>query len=254
MSPLTVRLSHQSSSSTPVDPELREPGLEPERDEEAGPVGRPEAPDRLGVQVVVVVVRDDDEVDRRQVLEPDAGRHDPARPGERQRARPLRPLGIGQEAHPVQLDQHGRVPHPGHGRRPGVLAERASVVRGDRELLAGREGRLQEARDDELPPRPEVGARVLGVQIAEPALEVMRRSAGLRRAGALAPGREDRDEAQEGRERERHAASIRERCGGSRFARGRAEEFRDPRARPTGARAEGRRPRLRVAPSRRGGG
>ena len=73
----------------------------------------PEALHGRGVQMVVVVVRDDDEVDRRQILEPEAGRHHPARSGERERARALRPLGIGEEAHSVQSEP-GRSSAPTH--------------------------------------------------------------------------------------------------------------------------------------------
>jgi hypothetical protein len=84
-----------------------------------------EALDRRDVQVVVVIVRDQHDVDRRQILERQAGPRDPARAGERQRARALRPVGIGQDVHAVELEQQRRMAH-----QVTVAAPRLSRIAG----------------------------------------------------------------------------------------------------------------------------
>src|SRR2546422_4622062 len=62
--------------------------------------------------MVVVVVRDQHRVDRRQVLEAQAGRHEAARARERHGAGPPRPDGIGQQIHAVELEEEGGVADP----------------------------------------------------------------------------------------------------------------------------------------------
>ena len=64
--------------------------------------------------MVVVVMRDQNHVDGRQVLEGNAGLVDPLRPGKGERACPLRVDRIGQKVEPRDLNQDGRVPHQGH--------------------------------------------------------------------------------------------------------------------------------------------
>jgi hypothetical protein len=65
--------------------------------------------------VVIVIVRDQHHVDRGQVLEGDAGVHEPART-EAQWAGVVVPVRVGEDVDPVELDEERRVPDPGHGR------------------------------------------------------------------------------------------------------------------------------------------
>ena len=92
------------------------------------------------VEVVVVIVRDDHRVDRRQLGERDAAARTSAagRPS-RQRRGALAPDRIGEHAVAVDLDQHRRVAEPGdaqagRGRRrearAGRSAPRAAAARG----------------------------------------------------------------------------------------------------------------------------
>ena len=87
--------------------------------------------DRRDVQVVVVIVRDQDDVDRRQILEREAGRRDPARAGERHGLARSDQLRIGQDVDAVELDQQGRVADPGHGRGAAIVENRRQIA-GDR--------------------------------------------------------------------------------------------------------------------------
>ena len=67
---------------------------------------------RLHVEVVVVVVRDQDGVERRQVRERDRRREEPLRPEQRRRRNPLAPDRVRQDAPPVDLDERAGVAHP----------------------------------------------------------------------------------------------------------------------------------------------
>ena len=83
-----------------------------------------ETRDSAGVQVVVVVVRDQHEIDARQLVERHAGRRvaadpDPSPEG----ARAVPPVGIGQEVHAVELDQERRKRLDQILRRAGLLQE-----------------------------------------------------------------------------------------------------------------------------------
>jgi hypothetical protein len=84
-----------------------------------------EAPQRGDVHVVVVVVGKEHGVDVRQVLEANPRRPHPRRPQRLQRAASLRPDGVGEEIHPVRLDEHGGVVHERHPH----LAQRHAVGR-----------------------------------------------------------------------------------------------------------------------------
>ena len=96
-------------------------------------MGGDEAPHRRLVEMVVVIVRDDDGVDARQVLESEAGSDEAARPGEGHGARAIVPGGIGEDVDAVDLDQECGVSDPGDRRVDPVRAERGTVVRDDLE-------------------------------------------------------------------------------------------------------------------------
>ena len=83
---------HQSYSSTRVMPSVREPRLQPQRHEEARAPLRHRGEARHGVRVemVVVVVRDQHEIDLRQFGNVDRQRHDALRTRERAPARHAR--------------------------------------------------------------------------------------------------------------------------------------------------------------------
>ena len=91
---------------------------------------RDEAPQRPQVHVVVVIVADHDEIDRRQVLEADPRRSMPLRPDPGDGANTLRPDGVGEDVQAVHLDQHRRV-----------------IDEGDAEVAAGDTCRRDVGRD-----------------------------------------------------------------------------------------------------------
>src|SRR5213594_4815942 len=97
--------------------------------EEPGPVLRGEPSDRRLVQVIVVVMRDHDRVDRREIFELETGGRHPPRPRERHRARSARPVGVGENVDAVQLDQQGRMTDPGHGHSAAIVMDRPEVAR-----------------------------------------------------------------------------------------------------------------------------
>ena len=72
-------------------------GVVAERRDDARPMRGREARQRLGVEMVVVAMRDQHDVDRRQRVEGDAGIVDALRPGEAHRRDALRPDRIDQD-------------------------------------------------------------------------------------------------------------------------------------------------------------
>ena len=148
------------------------------------------------IEMIVVIVRDDHDVHRRQILECQRGRREPLRARERERARALRPLRIREDVHAVELNQQRGMADPGHGRLGPVLAQRAAVARDARERgRTRREGRRHHARREEADPRPEPGPRLAGCRIDEAVLAMVRGSARLRPAHAGASTKQrDRDE------------------------------------------------------------
>ena len=82
-------------------------------------VGLGERADGRVVEVVVVIVRDDHQVERRQRLERHRHRLEALRAGEPQRRGARSPHRIGQHAHAVDLDQHRRVSEPGGAQAAG---------------------------------------------------------------------------------------------------------------------------------------
>ena len=130
------------------DPLIGEPGLELQRHHEEGIVLRGQPLHGGEVQVVVVVMGDQHHVPR-QVLEGEAGRHQPPRACPGQRAGPLAPVGIGEDAQAVDAQQHRRVADPGHGgirsgaehaarREPSAVSQGVSKVRGETTLCQPR--------------------------------------------------------------------------------------------------------------------
>jgi hypothetical protein len=76
--------------------------------------------------VIVVVVRDGREVERRQRIERHAGRHLPLGAGERYRARALGEHGICHEGDPIHPHEHRGMADPGDA---GIVLQRRRVVR-----------------------------------------------------------------------------------------------------------------------------
>ena len=114
------------------------------------PAGLRVAPDnatqRAAIEVVVVIVREDDEVQRRQVVERDA-RADPApRPRETDRRCALAPHRIRQHVERSQLQQRAGVSDPRH--RQGAVGGARGVKgrRGHRKARGRRAGRPPSAR------------------------------------------------------------------------------------------------------------
>lgn len=69
---------------------------------------------RRPIEMVIVVMGNHDDVDPRQLAQPNGRGIPPLGPDPTQRRRSLAPQGIGQHRHAIDLDQHGRVPEPGH--------------------------------------------------------------------------------------------------------------------------------------------
>src|SRR6266508_5731427 len=179
-----------------------EPALEPEGHHEEWIVRCGKALHGAEVEVVVVIVRDEDEVDRRQGLESEAWRAQSPGPSRGQWARPLTPMRVGEEGDPLQLDQQCRVADPSDGRSRVTWAGHAvpqghAIVDDTRGLEASRAERAGPG-----PAQPESGARPtfgpseLRVGIAEAALHMMWRPSRQRLGANGGAGRQqqDRDE------------------------------------------------------------
>src|SRR5215472_2935295 len=132
--------------------------------------GAREPPYRRLVEMVVVIVRDEHDVDRRQVLEGDTGWRKalhPHRAGER--AQPLAPHGVGENVHAVELYEKRGVTDPRHGRLVAILAQRLHVGpdggQGRELVRAARDG--GKAQEVEAYAGPVRGTPELGIQIPE---------------------------------------------------------------------------------------
>ena len=90
-----------------------------------------EAFDGGQIEMVVVVVRDGDDVDRWQGIECDPGFDITPRTEPAQGARRLRPDRVGENRETADLNQERRVSHPGHCRdtMTGVFPQERAVVR-----------------------------------------------------------------------------------------------------------------------------
>jgi hypothetical protein len=132
--------------------------------------------DRPGIEVVVVIVGDHDDVDPRQILEGEPRGAEPARARPRQRAGARAPVGVGQDRQPVELDDEGGVPDPRDGRRGRAAAERATVIGDARSTERPRRRQaLPGARGEEAPPRPAIGPMKPWVRVPESAQDMMGR-------------------------------------------------------------------------------
>src|SRR5262245_22951799 len=65
--------------------------------------------------MIVVVVRDEHDVDRRQRVEVEPGRHETARTDPLKRRRAVAPHGIGQDVERTELQKYRRMADPCHG-------------------------------------------------------------------------------------------------------------------------------------------
>ena len=67
------------------------------------------------VEVVVVIVREQHDVERRQAIERQRGIHDASRPRPLNGERALTEHRIGEHIEPAELEEHGRMPDPRRG-------------------------------------------------------------------------------------------------------------------------------------------
>ena len=102
--------------------------------------------DRRVVQVVVVIVRDQHRVHRRQIPQAHRNRLKALGPDQPERRRALAPDGVGQHAHAIDLDQHRRMTEPGHSQAAGgrALPRRARIEGHERRFGISRAARAQE--------------------------------------------------------------------------------------------------------------
>src|SRR5262245_24796576 len=76
-------------------------------------ITRSEALHRPIVEVVIVIVREQDDVDRGEIVKRNGRRHPATRPGKANRRGPLAPHRVREDVDPTDLDEERRVPHPG---------------------------------------------------------------------------------------------------------------------------------------------
>ena len=183
-----VVLPHVSRAARPNEPP------EPEGHEPRGAgLARGEATHRPVVQMVVVVVRQQHQVDRGQGREVDPGRHPAARAREPNRRRAVAPHRIGEHVEPAYLEQKARVPDPRHEQPIGRRARDRKlwlepVKRGMRGI--GRARPDDALHQDPLEKAAERGRRRVCPRIAEAAAgAVMRSGHGRRNLRAGAPSR-----------------------------------------------------------------
>lgn len=184
-----------------------EPALEAERHHEDRVVAGGDARDRAQVEVIEVVVRQNDHVDGRQVLEGEPRGLQALRPREGYGARPPSPVRIREQVDPVELQEHRRVPDPGHRGLGAIRAKRGAVI--------GLPGHIVRpgTSPGPLPDEGEAGGsrRALEgrVGIAETALDVMGGLPGNRLLGTCGQGTggQETDE-QEGPRADSHGQRV----------------------------------------------
>ena len=157
--------------------ERDEQRLHAERHEESRMVRVHETPHRVFVEMVVVIVRDDHRVNRRQVLEAQPGRNDPAWPRELHGARALAPVRIREDVEAIELHEGRSRESPLRRSGPPAAASRARAIRRSYGAPSGARAR---ASDRHTPDRG-CGSRA---RDGGPA----RAAAFARRRGAASPG------------------------------------------------------------------
>src|SRR5436305_12503961 len=88
--------------------------------------------------MVVMRMRDEHRVERRQIIERDAGVIDPLRAGPRRRAGAFRPDGVDQDVDALRLDEHRRMADEGDAQRRSFRALRRHVADAGKLLRPGR--------------------------------------------------------------------------------------------------------------------
>lgn len=146
-----------------------------------------DTPHRRRVEVVIVIVREQNEIDLGQLLEGYAGRHQSSRSDPRDRRCALAPDRIGQNIERPELEQHRRMPDPGY--RP--IAARGAGS--DDHRRSRRQGSTWRTRWNRLtttvpqPPAQKIGEAMklgAGPRVLEPAARpVMRERGWGRRRG-----------------------------------------------------------------------
>ena len=187
-----------------VDAALRQPRLEAQRhDEERRSAGlRGQRADARVVEVVVVVVRDQHQIDVRQFGEREAGRDVALRPDEAERRRPLGEHRVGEDAQSAELRQHRRMADPGdrrlHRHRAGARIGVDEFEIGlDRRCRRGGWARRTRTGRIELPLQQRTQTFRLEVEVVvlKPVSAVVRRLWQVAGVGAVRPRRcERRDE------------------------------------------------------------
>src|SRR3982751_269631 len=96
---------------------LPEKGANPQWSEpDNGRISRANPGNRACVEMIVVVVREDYDIDGRQRIEIDGGRNPSLRTSELNGGRPLAPDGVDQDIAAADLDQKAGVSHPCEGK------------------------------------------------------------------------------------------------------------------------------------------
>ena len=175
-------------------------GTDAERHEERGAAAR-QVLDRPHVEVVVMIVRDQHRIDRRQVLKPQRRRMEAPRPDVERRG-VLGEHGIDEQAHAIDRDVDTGVPDPKRlqaGRCGGVL-QRSRIDRQDRNRAGRAADLVAELAGEEV---PRIGERVGGrrQRVHEPAVVVVRIRARTRQTLAIETAAELRQRQHPGRHR-----------------------------------------------------
>ena len=95
-----------------------EQDLVTERGDKTGPITLLQTPQGRQVEVIIMIVADQDDIDRRQVLPGYPRGMDPPRPKPGKGAGPLRPDRVGEDIEPLGLQQYGGVADPGDPQIP----------------------------------------------------------------------------------------------------------------------------------------
>ena len=81
------------------------------------------APNRFHIEMIIVIMRDKDQINWGEILKWHPGRHQTLRTGKADRAGAIRPLGISEDVDAFELNEESGMADPGDGRGRAIVLQ-----------------------------------------------------------------------------------------------------------------------------------
>src|SRR5881628_522883 len=110
------------------DADLRKPCFKSQWDKKQRMVQLGQSSDRLEIKMIIMIMRDEHQVNGWQMFEWHSGGHHTLRPGKGDRAGPIRPVRISQDVDAIKLKEERGMPDPGDCRGRSIVLECGTIV------------------------------------------------------------------------------------------------------------------------------